>query len=40
LYLPYFGWFTILVHRRFKLAVSTLLATTVLAGLPMFIHAT
>jgi hypothetical protein len=38
LYLPYFGWFTSLVHRRCGIALRTLLATTVVAALPMFVH--
>jgi Protein of unknown function with HXXEE motif len=38
LYLPYFGWFTSLVHRRCGIALPTLITTIVVAGLPMFVH--
>jgi Protein of unknown function with HXXEE motif len=38
LYLPYFGWLTSLVHRRYNIALPTLFTTTVVAGLPMFVH--
>ncbi len=38
LYLPYFAWFTILVHKRYAVALLNLLATALLGGLPMFVH--
>ncbi len=38
LYLPYFGWLVWLVRGRFGISIFKLLAVSVLAGIPMFVH--